>query len=116
MNQKVDINVVNGKLVANPDTVTIKTKNGDQVVWRGHGGPISIRFNKDGTPFGSDTFAGANETDTHSGQSLIRPNGIVSFHYTVTMTLPRGGDLKLDPGVDVDGGGGPPESPKKKEG
>ncbi len=113
----VHIRVQNGAISVSPPNVLIYPRRGDGVLWRGHGGRVSITFDKpEGSPFDSDTYTAPDETDFHSGSAIAFPIPRRRFHYTVTLTKPNGQVLTLDPGVDVDGSGPPggTKSSKKK--
>lgn len=100
------------ELEVRPEFVKIYFMRLDEVVWRGHGGKIAISFigkKKQGTPFVASNFSAPDETDCASGPAQVRPpgGGTRRYNYLVTMTLRSGRVLKVDPGVDVDGGGPP---------
>lgn len=104
-----------GNVAVDQNTVTIKTKKKDKVVWRSDDGGIRIDFDKpEGSPFKKNWFTASSGKDTKpAAQAIVQPVPAQRFRYSVTLTPANGNPLPtLDPGVDVDGGGGP--GPRKK--
>ncbi|MEP7027503.1 MAG: hypothetical protein ABI960_02805 [Candidatus Eisenbacteria bacterium] len=103
----VTIDVRNNKLTVSPVRTKILLKS-HGVVWHCKGGRLDILF-KITSPFAAQQMQAPDDTDLPSGDPTTSSPG--SYPYTIVITPKDGGlPITIDPQVDIDDPGPPPNA------